>query len=175
MHLLPGRRSQWEAAPPVSLRHCQRQWPLVAVPSGHPPTCSLQRWTWPVDSLHCARPSLALWVSGIRTKALTSHLYFVAKKKKTRKTGDVSHVLMLPQSTKVERKLFKLAIGQSLQNEGRALFLPIFLYMHWFFFSLAKMKVNLTSGMPENLEFCLNCLDVWGFEKTNNQSIIFLL
>lgn len=52
------------------------------------------------------------------------------KEKKTRKTGDVSHVLMLPQSTKVERKLFKLAIGQSLQNEGRALFLPIFLYMH---------------------------------------------
>lgn len=37
MHLLPGRRSQWEATPPVPLRYCQRQWPLVAVPSGHIP------------------------------------------------------------------------------------------------------------------------------------------
>lgn len=115
---------------------------------GHPLTCSLQRWTWPVDSLHCARPSLALWVSGIGTKALTSHLYFMEKKKR-RKSGDTSHVLMLPQSTKVERKLFKLVIGQNLQNEGRALFCPIFLYMHWLFFSLVKMKANLTSGMPE--------------------------
>lgn len=50
--------------------------------------------------------------------------------KEKRKAGDKSHVLMLPQSTKVERKLFKLAIGQNLQNEGRASFLPIFLYMH---------------------------------------------
>lgn len=163
MHLLPGGRSQWEAAPPVSLRHCQRQWPLVAVPSGHPPTCSLQRWTWPVDSLHCARPSLALWVSGIGTKALTSHLYFMAKKKKKEDRRYVSCCLKAP---KWKRKLFKLAIGQNLQNESRALFLPpIFLYMHWFFFSLAKMKANLTSGMPENLEFCLLelswCLGIW--------------
>lgn len=59
---------------------------------------------------------------------------------------------MLPQSTKVERKLFKLAIGQNLQNE---LCFFLFSYICTDFFSLAKMKANLTSGIPENLEFCL--------------------
>lgn len=53
--------------------------------------------------------------------------------------------------------LFKLAIGQNLQNEGRALFLPIYLYYICTDLKKKKpkMKENLTSGMPENLEHIL--------------------
>lgn len=53
-------------------------------------------------------------------------------------------------------------------------FLFSYICTDFFFFPLAKMKANLTSGMPENLEFCLLelswCLGIW---RKNNQSIIF--
>lgn len=124
MHLLPGGRSQREAAPSVSLRHCQRKWPLVAVPSGHTTTCRDGHNLWTVFTAPVCS-SLALWVSGIGTKPLNSLLYFMAKKKK--EDDDKRCVSCCHKSTKGEM-LFKLAIGQNLQNEGRASFLPIYLY-----------------------------------------------
>lgn len=50
-----------------------------------------------------------------------------------------------------------MVIGQNLQYEGRALF-PVFIYLYnictdlFYFFFLLKMKDDLTSGMPENIE-----------------------
>lgn len=52
-----------------------------------------------------------------------------------------------------------LAIGQSFQDEGRALFLLIYLYyICTDIFFLLKMKEKLTSGMPGNLEVILFAL-----------------
>lgn len=76
-----------------------------------------------------------------------------------------------------------MVIGQNLQYEGRALF-PVFIYLYNictdFFFFLLKMKDDLTSGMPENIEVIV-CLffgvffGIWGFLKNNNQKWNFLV
>lgn len=166
MHLLPGRRSQWEAATPVSFRHCQRQWPLVAVPSGHAPAiCKGGRDLWTVFTA-LVRP----WHSrrlvsgpkrGIRT--CTSR-----QKKKTRESVSWSHVALKAPKGKC---FFKLAIGQNLQNEGRALFLciyPYYICTDFFFPWYLKWRRILTSGMSEKRRHYFvgsNCLGVWGFEK----------
>lgn len=77
-----------------------------------------------MDSIHCTHPSLALGVSGIRTKVLNSHLYFMAKKEDKRSVS-CSHVAI--KGRKGEWFL-KWQFGQNLQNEGRALFLSIYLF-----------------------------------------------
>lgn len=140
MHLLPGRRSQWEAAPPVSFRHRQRQWPLVAVPSGHAPAISKGgRDLWTVFTA-LVRP----WHSG---RLLSGPKCGIGTRtsrqnKKTRERVSWSHVAVKAPKGKC---FFKPAIGQNLQNEGRALFLCIYLYYictDLFFFLVPKMKEN---------------------------------
>lgn len=147
MQLLPGRWSQWEATPSVSFRHCQCQWPLVAVPSGQAPAlCKGGHATWTVVTA-LVHP----WhsgVSGIRTKALNSHLYFMAKKKKKRRKEDklsvsCSHVAI--KATKGENAFFKLATGQNLQKMRVGLCFFLFTYIPYaliFFFLVPKMKEN---------------------------------
>lgn len=62
-------------------------------------------------------------------------------------------------------------------------FLFLFTYITYalifFFFFLLKMKDDLTSGMPENIEVIV-CLvvvffGIWGFKKNNNQKWNFLV
>lgn len=76
-----------------------------------------------VTSLHCT-PSSVLWVSGIRTKASYSHLNFVPKRKKREKM-----ILCHHTECHIWMTFFKMAIGQNLQFEGRALF-PVFIYLN---------------------------------------------
>lgn len=86
-------------------------------------TCYLQRWTV-FTALVCPWHSRHLvsgpkhGIRGIRTR--TSR-----QKKKTRESVSWSHVAVKAPKGKC---FFKLAIGQNLQNEGRALFLCIYLY-----------------------------------------------
>jgi hypothetical protein len=82
----------------------------------------------------------------------------VAKRKKREKMFLYCHI-----NTKCGL-LFKMAIGQNLQYEGRALFFFIYLYNICtdFFLFLLKMKDKLTSGMPENLGVILFACLVFG-------------
>lgn len=65
-------------------------------------------------------------------------------------------VLVMSYRTPNVDYFLKMAVGQNLQYEDRALF-PVFIYLYnictdfFFFFFLLKMKDELTSGMPENL------------------------
>lgn len=150
MHLLPGGRSQWEAAPPVSFRHRQRQWPLVAVPSGHAPAIGEGgRDLWTVFTALFRPWHSGRLVSGPKCGILTRTS---RQNKKTRERVSWSHVAVKAPKGKC---FFKLAIGQNLQNEGRALFLCIYLYYictDFFFSWYLKWRRILTSGMPENVE-----------------------
>ena len=173
MHLLPGRRSQWEAASPVSFRHCERQWPLVAVPSGHAPAI-LQRWTRSVDSLHCTRLPLALGVSGIRTKVLISYLYFMAKKKKKKKEREKRQEKCLMfscchKSTKGRNAFINWQLDRICKMRvGLCFFLFTYItYALIFFFMVPKMKENFDIWDARKLRsyFCWLelswCLGIW--------------
>lgn len=124
MHLLPRRRSQWEAAPPVSLRHCQCQWPLVAVTFWiHNHLLSAE-----MDTI-CGQSSLhpsVLGTLGIWYRDQSIEFVLVLHGKRGRQ--EMCFMFSCRHKSTKGGMLFKLAIGQNLQNEGRALFLPIYLY-----------------------------------------------
>lgn len=146
---MPRAPPSWKAEPaggcPASI--IQTSPASVAAGSGTfwTRTCYLQRWTRSVDSLYCARPSLVLRVSCIKTKVLnSSHPYFMAKKKKKRQEKWLMFSCCCKSTKGKMHFFFKLATGQNLQNEGRAFFLSIYLYYICtdFFFSVPKMKEN---------------------------------
>lgn len=106
-----------------------------------------------MDSLHCTRPSLALWVSGIGTKALNSYLYFMAKEEDKRCVS-CSHVAI--KAPKGECFLNWQLDRICKMRVGLCFFLFTYItYALIFKKKKPKMKENLTSGMPENLEHIL--------------------
>lgn len=75
---------------------------------------------------------------------------------KEKKKEDRRYVSCCLKAPKWKESFLNLQLDRICKMRVELCFFLLFSYICTdFFFSLAKMKANLTSGMPENLEFCL--------------------